>query len=121
MLRFNLKKIYRMRGIHKPMKFLQRHGFSYSKAYSLAHNRMNAVRLDNLEKLCFLLNCTPNDLLEWKPTLPEHNVENHPMLKLMPKEDFNFLEIIKDIPPEQIPEFKKSVVEAKSKLKSSST
>jgi DNA-binding Xre family transcriptional regulator len=117
MLKININKIFRLRGISKPQLFLRNNGFTDSKAFNITRYKTPALKLDNLERLCALLSCTPNDLLEWHPdknfTLPE----THPLHKLKPTESINIAEMLKDVPAEKIAEFKSGIEELKTKLK----
>ena len=38
--------------------------------------------LAELEKLCELLHCTPNDLLEWIPSSKDKTNEKHPLISI---------------------------------------
>lgn len=70
MLVFNFTRIFKARGINKPFSFLVKAGYSDNFATRVVNNRMQRFNLSDLEKLCNLLQCTPNDLLEW---IPESN------------------------------------------------
>ncbi len=116
MLITNINKLFKLRGITKPKKFLVDNGFSNTTAYNITHYRFTTLTLDKVEKLCLILNCTPNDLLEFRPAKDALIPENHPLLKLRPSESFNINEIAQDIPIDKIHEFKSAVDEIKSKL-----
>ncbi len=68
MLIYNFKRVFKARGIDKPRAFLISHGFPRGIATSIATNKVDRFALKHLEKLCLILNCTPDDLLEWKPS-----------------------------------------------------
>jgi len=116
MLYTNIKKLFKLRGIDNPVKFLLKNGFKYSSAYNIANSRFTSLTLDKVEKLCIALSCTPNDLLEFKPDKNTAIPENHPLQKLKPTETLSFFDITKDIPNEKIPEFKSALEQIKSKL-----
>lgn len=116
MIYTNIKKLFKLRGIDKPVKFLLKNGFKYSSAYNIANTRFTNLSLDKVEKLCIALSCTPNDLLEFKPDQNSSIPENHPLQKLKPTESFNIFAITKDIPNEKITEFKSALDEIKSKI-----
>lgn len=67
MLTYNFKRIFQLRGIVKPFSFLVKNGFSPAFATRIANNRSRRLNLPDLERLCELLNCTPNDLMQWSP------------------------------------------------------
>lgn len=37
-------------------------GMSYQNFMNMANNKTKSIRLENIEALCLLLDCTPNDL-----------------------------------------------------------
>ena len=41
-------------------------GISQKAIYDLVNNKTDGIKFDTLAKICFALNCTPNDLLEYK-------------------------------------------------------
>ena len=67
MLTFNFSRIFKARGIDKPFSYLVKVGYSDNFATRIVNNRIKRLDLADLEKLCELLQCTPNDLLEWIP------------------------------------------------------
>ena len=82
MLSFNFKRIFKARGIDKPFSFLVKVGYSDNFATRVANNRIQRLDLTELEKLCVLFNCTPNDLLEWIPDSKDKNNDNHPLISI---------------------------------------
>lgn len=102
MLIFNPNKIFALRGIEKPYSFLVRNGFGSTTASDLINIKKPLVRTEYLERLCILLNCTPNDLYEWKPDNKTNLTENHPLKTLQKAEIMQISEIIKDIPVEKL-------------------
>ena len=79
MLIYNLKRIYKARGIERPYSFFTSNGFSDSFAAKLKHGRVTGMKLETLERLCEMLNCTPNDLLEWEPDNKTKLSKDHPL------------------------------------------
>ena len=39
-------------------------GMSYQNFSKMIHNQTKSIRYENIETLCLLLDCTPNELLE---------------------------------------------------------
>ncbi|WP_423148694.1 helix-turn-helix domain-containing protein [Rubrolithibacter danxiaensis] len=85
MLYFSLKPVFKLRGIHNPYNLLVKAGISSHSASSLLNSDLRSMRLDHLEKVCILLNCTPNDLLTWVPDSDSKLEEDHPLAELKPK------------------------------------
>lgn len=103
MLIFNLLSLIKARGAEKPFTYLTKAGFTPSMAHNLLNNQTVSFRLNIINKLCTLLNCTPNDLLYWKPNPGETLPESHPLNKLKRKEtDYNWQEVLKTLPLAEI-------------------
>jgi DNA-binding Xre family transcriptional regulator len=82
MLYFNIKRLLNLRGIDKHYAFLVKNGFVSQTATNLANNGIGHIKPAQMEKLCVLLNCTPNDLFSWKPDDEQTATENHPLAPL---------------------------------------
>ena len=48
-------------------------GMSYQNFSKMVNNETKSIRYENIETLCLLLECTPNDLFEIDPDKPEGN------------------------------------------------
>lgn len=82
MLQINLTRIFKARGIEQPYKYLVQNGFVPFTAHKYKNGKVDHIRLDHIEKLCTLLNCTPNDILEWRPDDLLEDRANHPLQKI---------------------------------------
>ncbi len=79
MLKYNFDRIMKARGIQRPFTYLKKAGFSDNFATRVKNNRINRLNLESMERLCILLRCTPNDLMEWIPE-SKHNIDHeHPI------------------------------------------
>lgn len=85
MLHFDLVNMLRHREIENPYRFLVKNGFNYHTAGHLLRNERDSLSYKNLEKLCILLKCTPNDLFVWQKPKDVLGLENHPLHQLKPK------------------------------------
>jgi len=79
MLKYNFDRIFKARGIDRPFTFLRQAGFHDSLATSMKRNRVNRMNLPTIEKVCILLKCTPNDLMEWEPDDNFESFSDHPL------------------------------------------
>jgi len=105
MLRLNLKRAFRLRGIENPTSELVEMGISRPTVFRLLNNDKSWVSYEHLEKVCAVLNCTPNDLFEWYPSGSLNLPENHALYALRRDEAARSLkEIAKDIPLERMGE-----------------
>ena len=66
MLTFEIKKILKVRGIDEPYRWLVKNGFVPATVHSWLNYQLGYIKPDHLERLCLLLNCTPNDLFDWR-------------------------------------------------------
>lgn len=80
MLRIDLSRFMASREILAPRKFLMSQGFTYHMAGRLLREQSGSISYENLEKLCHIFNCTPNDLYSWDPM--GESVDNKALSKL---------------------------------------
>lgn len=67
MIKVRLKEVARKHGIKNGYQFQKFTGYSTSMANNLWKKEWKFASLKTLNNLCNLLECTPNDLLEFKP------------------------------------------------------
>lgn len=67
MLKLSARHLFAAKVIERPQGFLRNNGFSPSTANDIVTGKIRNFKLDVMEKLCLVLNCTPHDLLEWEP------------------------------------------------------
>jgi len=103
MLKLNLRRVFTLRGIDKPMKFMMEGGISRTTSNNLLNNLVNSINSKHLEILCEILNCEPNDLYEWMPSANTQNAENHPLKNLRrTKSAQKVSEMLRNIPLDKI-------------------
>lgn len=104
MLKFSLDKVASARGLDKKYKFMVKNGFMPTTATKLANGNVEYLRLEYLERICVLLNCTPNDLFEWTPDSKAEDRNDHPLQPIKKSEAINFAEALKSLPISRIKE-----------------
>ena len=105
MLTLNIIPILKARGVQKPYTFLVSKGFNSHTANVLLNSTTVSFRLKHIEKLCLILNVTPNELLLFTPDKNTIVNEDHPINKLSNKNtDLNWQETIQTIPLDQLKE-----------------
>ena len=115
MLSLNLQPIFKARGIEKPYSYLVSAGFPSYTAHNLLNAKTVTFRLSHIDKLCSLLNCTPNDLVVWTPNRNEKLADTHPITRLKKQNtDLNWQDTIKTIPLDQLSEIVKIINEHKN-------
>lgn len=77
---------------------------------------MSVLRLKDVEKICELFHCTPNELLEWYPDAAVKNIENHPLFSLKKKEVMaNVSKGISTLKIDELEQVEKFITDLKSK------
>lgn len=113
MLYFDIKRLLALRGIERPRLFLMKNGFASQTANNFMTNRVGQIKRENIEKLCVLFNCTPNDLMSWRPD--EGAADDHPLKPLYrdasPK---SISQLARDLPPEKLSRLEEIINELKS-------
>lgn len=103
MLFFNVRRMLETRGIENPYTFLVKNGFVSQTASNLSRNQIKHIKPEQIEKLCLLLNCTPNDLFEWQTETDAPTPENHPLKSLVrDKNATPAAQLLKSIPAEKL-------------------
>lgn len=116
MLKLNLRRVFTLRGIDKPMKFMMEGGISRTTSNNLLNNLVNSINSKHLEILCEILNCEPNDLYEWTPSSNTQNAENHPLKNLRRTQTTQKIsEMLKNIPLDKISQIESLLGESADK------
>jgi DNA-binding Xre family transcriptional regulator len=116
MLRYNIKRVLVLRGIERPHSFLMKNGFASQTARNFMTNNVVHIKPAQIERLCVLLHCTPNDLYEWQPNASAPVAENHPLKELKrEKPAQSFSQMVKDLPVEKMSELESIINELKSR------
>jgi hypothetical protein len=91
----------RLRGVDEHYRFLVNLGFVPSTAKNFLRGEVTLIRLEQIETLCVALNCTPNDLLRWRPNQNQAIAETHSMNSLKKKSDKDLPDLLGEIPLEK--------------------
>lgn len=83
MLKYNFDRVFKARGIDSPIKFLRQAGIYDAFALRMKKNQVHRMNLPTIEKICILLKCTPNDLMEWEPDSNDESFSGHPLNIMM--------------------------------------
>lgn len=105
MLTFNFTRIFKARGIDKPFTYLVKRGYSDNFATRIVNNRIERLNLKDVELLCEMLHCTPNDLLQWIPSNNHSTITNHPLMSLQRTEKvIHLTQILSSVPLDRLAE-----------------
>lgn len=112
MLIYNLKVLFRERGIERPFSFLVKAGISPATAHNILHNATRTCKLRHIELLCRVLLCEPNDLLVWVPDKGVVYPDDLPLRKLQRKnEGEELVAMLSKMPLDELREVTKIVRE----------
>lgn len=112
MLTFNFTRIFKSRGIDKPFSYLVKCGYSDNFATRIANNKIAKLNLKDVERLCELFQCTPNDLLEWIPDRNDIDTGNHPLTPLKRSDKVvQLTKILNSIPLDKLNDIEKMINE----------
>lgn len=115
MLVFNPRRIFALRGVEKPSAFLARQGIAPSTAIKFMKAQSSMFKISYVEMICVTMNCTPNDLFDWKPDAKTNLPENHPLRALERTEKIkNIRELLHDLPVEKLSQIENLVNELKN-------
>ncbi len=109
MLKFDFPRVFKARGIDRPFSFLVNYGYSTNMATRIVNNRTRQVNLRDIEKLCMILKCTPNDFFDWVPGKSDINMENHPLNALKRSDKSVLAQLINDIPMDRLADIEKLI------------
>ena len=103
MLIFSPKKILALRGVEKTANFMVKNGFTYQSAGRVLKARSSLIKIQDIERLCVALNCTPNDLFEWKADGEKILPDGHSLNALSRGEGAKSLrQMVKDVPSDKL-------------------
>jgi DNA-binding Xre family transcriptional regulator len=116
MLKVNLQRFFAGRAIAKPYTYLVKQGFSKNIATRLNNGKLQRVDLGDIERLCVLFQCTPNDLLEWTPAASQTDAETQPLRDLIRvNPNVNVLAVLNSLPYSKLAEVEKLISEKAQK------
>lgn len=108
MLRLDLDRIFKVKGITKTNQFLFDLGNSKGYASQLVHGKSVSIRFDKLEQLCKAFNCTPNDLFDYTDDATKPLPEAHALHSISRNDAIGEVnKLLNDLPMDKIEELYK--------------
>ena len=112
MITYNFDRIFKARGIERPFSYLRQAGFSDNFATKIKNNRVARLNLKEIERLCIVLKCTPNDLYEWEPDKDSQIEKDHPIYTIKKSEKtINLTKLMNSVPLGQLDAIEKLIHE----------
>ena len=98
-----MKRVVTIRGIEKPFSFLVKNGFTYNVAHRIINSKTDKLSIKHIEQLCFILNCTPNDLMEYTPNTKKGENKDHPLNQLIRKKrERKYKHLMRELPIDKL-------------------
>jgi DNA-binding Xre family transcriptional regulator len=111
MLQLNLNRIFKARMIEHPYRFMVQNGFVSFTAHKYKNGKVEQIRLDHIEKLCILLNCTPNEIFEWVPNDLLDDRNDHPLQAIRRRDKkLEIVKLLSKMPLSRLEEIEKLLV-----------
>jgi DNA-binding Xre family transcriptional regulator len=104
MLNLNIERVMKLRGVESPYRALVSLGFAPVTAKNLLENKTKRIEFRQLERICFFLNCTPNDLIEWQPHEQLANPSQYELIKLKHESSEDMRNLLRSVPIEKFDE-----------------
>ena len=112
MINYNFDRIFKARGIDRPFTYLTKAGFSDNFATKIKNNRVKRIGLKELEKLCILLHCTPNDFYEWIPDANSQADKDHPLQVIRQSDKvFDLTKTLNSVPLGELDKIEELIIE----------
>lgn len=89
MLKYDVKRVMWARGKTQFFTYLRKQGYNPNTASRLLNAHIKNMNLKHVEQLCLLLDCTPNDLLEWEPDHSIASPEKKALSSLIRKDELS--------------------------------
>ncbi len=105
MIKLNLKPIFKMKGITKPVKYLIEKGHSGSYANAVINDKPSSIPFKKLEQFCIDFNCTPNDLFDFIPENDQKLSDDHALYSISKGDALGEIhKLLNDLPVSRIQE-----------------
>lgn len=97
MITTNVKELCKLRGIKTPLTVLRKAGISHFVSHELINGKKHRITHKQIEILCTLLRCTPNELFAWIPNEPKDDYPAHPLQAIRKRQITDLNEVLKSM------------------------
>jgi DNA-binding Xre family transcriptional regulator len=105
MLKFNVKRVLDLRGVERPYSYLIKLGLTHITASNMANGKLKSPKTEQIELLCRVLKCSPNDLYEWTAETGANAIsKSHPLNALRHERKKGVGDALRHIPLERLGE-----------------
>jgi DNA-binding Xre family transcriptional regulator len=117
MLKIDVNRIARKKGWHNVSEALVSGGFNKHKAWRIASGRIKNWDLNDIERLCELFKCTPDDLFVLTQDKGKTYGEDNPLRVLLrTNESFDVLNFLKSQPIDKVKEYEADMLKKRMEL-----
>lgn len=107
MFKFKMKQLLFGKCMDKPHVWMGENiGISTITASKMINNKLGSIRIEDLAKICVVLNCTPNDLFYWENDEVNQLPDTHACITKLnpPTIDSTFQELLDTLNYQQVME-----------------
>jgi DNA-binding Xre family transcriptional regulator len=117
MIRINLQHVLWLKNAPNARKYFVSKGINSTTAYRYARMTNRRFTFKELEVLCLIFDCTPNDIFEWIPER-EHAGQGYALEKLIRTyEEESLMSAIANLPMEELVDVKRYILEKRKASK----
>jgi DNA-binding Xre family transcriptional regulator len=113
MLKFDIHPLLKLKGATKLMAYLYNRGLSVGRAHHLISKNVKTIAISDIEKLCHIFNCTPNDLFTFEESAAAPLAPNSALKKLIRVSPPSVTELVGDLSLEEANELLFKMAELK--------
>lgn len=111
MLKIDINRIARKKGIMDATELLRNIGYERHKAWRMTSGRMKKWDMKDIEKLCELFKCSPNDLYVFVPEKGKVYAEGHGLRQLIRmNEGFDVVSYMRGLGGDEVKEIEKKIL-----------
>ncbi|MES2621660.1 MAG: helix-turn-helix transcriptional regulator [Bacteroidota bacterium] len=105
MIRLRIPQLAQEKGIKHVFTALTKGGLTAALAHDYMQDKKERLVMEDIELMCLVFRCLPNDLFEVVPDKPGTADLTQPIyIKLAPRTPFNLLEATKHMSPDEVRE-----------------
>jgi len=96
------------------MAFLYKRGITRNKSHHLINKNVKLISISDIEHLCLIFNCTPNELFTFEESKEKPLPENHALKQLIRSPLPSVPELVKDLSISQATDLINKLIEIKN-------
>jgi len=114
MLKFDVHPLLKLKGAKTTAAYLRDFGVTENKAKHLINKNVKFIAISDIEKLCRIFNCTPNDLFTFEEPASKPLPQNSALRQLVRTPLPSLPELVSDLSAEQASALVNKIIEFKN-------